>query len=105
MGYKELEGIHSRTDFDLISHQKLSGKKINYFDQKSGSSFVPYVVETSIGLDRLFLAVKTASFRNEKLENGSERIVLKIPYEISPVKVAILPLYAKDNLPEKASVI
>ena len=102
MGYKELEGIHSRTDFDLISHQKLSGKKINYFDQKSESSFVPYVVETSIGLDRLFLAVMTASYRNEKLENGSERIVLKIPYEISPVKVAILPLNAKDNLPEKA---
>ena len=102
MGYKELEGIHSRTDFDLVNHQKLSGKKISYFDQKTGKSFVPYVVETSIGLDRLFLAIITASYNNETLEGGSQRVVLKIPFEIAPVKAAILPLNAKDNLPEKA---
>ena len=102
MGYKELEGIHSRTDFDLANHQQLSGKKISYFDQKSGKSFIPYVVETSIGLDRLFLAIMTASYKNEILEGGSQRIVLKIPFEIAPVKAAILPLNAKDNLPEKA---
>ena len=102
MGYKELEGIHSRTDFDLANHQQLSGKKISYFDQKSGKSYIPYVVETSIGLDRLFLAIMTASYKNEILEGGSQRIVLKIPFEIAPVKAAILPLNAKDNLPEKA---
>ena len=77
-------------------------KKISYFDQKTGKSFVPYVVETSIGLDRLFLAIITASYKNEILEGGSQRVVLKIPFEISPVKAAILPLNAKDNLPEKA---
>ena len=85
MGFKELEGIHSRTDFDLKNHQKHSGKKINYFDQKSSSSFIPYVVETSLGLDRLFLAVISSSLQNEKLEDGSERVVLKVPFEISPV--------------------
>ena len=105
MGFKELEGIHSRTDFDLKNHQELSGKKLTYFDQKSGKSFVPYVVETSIGLDSLFLAVMSASYKNEKLENGSERVVLKIPFEISPVKAAVLPLNARDNLPEKATEI
>ena len=102
MGFKELEGIHSRTDFDLKNHQKHSGKKINYFDQKSSSSFIPYVVETSLGLDRLFLAVISSSLQNEKLEDGSERVVLKVPFEISPVKVAVMPLNAKDGLPEKA---
>ena len=102
MGFKELEGIHSRTDFDLKNHQKYSGKKINYFDQKSSSSFIPYVVETSLGLDRLFLAVISSSLQNEKLEDGSERVVLKVPFEISPVKVAVMPLNAKDGLPEKA---
>ena len=102
MGFKELEGIHSRTDFDLKNHQKHSGKKINYFDQKSSSSFIPYVVETSLGLDRLFLAVISSSLQNEKLADGSERIVLKVPFEISPVKVAVMPLNAKDGLPEKA---
>jgi glycyl-tRNA synthetase len=102
MGFRELEGIHSRTDFDLKNHQKHSGKKINYYDQKSGSSFIPYVVETSLGLDRLFLAVITSALRNEKLEDGTERVVLKVPFEISPVKVAVMPLNAKDGLPEKA---
>ena len=102
MGYKELEGIHSRTDFDLANHQQLSGKKISYFDQKTGKSFIPYVVETSIGLDRLFLSVMSSSLKNEKLADGSERTVLKIPFELSPVKVAVMPLLAKDGLSEKA---
>ena len=102
MGFKELEGIHSRTDFDLKNHEKHSGKKLNYFDQKSGSSYIPYVVETSIGLDRLFLSVMSSSLKNEKLADGSERTVLKIPFELSPVKVAVMPLLAKDGLSEKA---
>jgi len=105
MGFKELEGIHSRTDFDLKSHQKLSGKKINYYDQKTKSSFIPYVIETSVGLDRLFLSVLSASYQNQKLKNGTERIFLKIPFEIAPIKAAILPLNAKDNLPEKAKLL
>ena len=105
MGFKELEGIHSRTDFDLKSHQKLSGKKINYYDQKTKSSFVPYVIETSVGLDRLFLSVLSASYQNQKLKNGTERIFLKIPFKIAPIKAAILPLNAKDNLPEKAKLL
>ena len=105
MGFKELEGIHSRTDFDLKRHQELSGKKINYFDQKSKSSYVPYVVETSVGLDRLFLSVLSSSYKSQKLENGSERIYLKIPFALAPVKAAILPLNAKDNLPEKAKIL
>ena len=102
MGFKELEGIHSRTDFDLKNHEKHSGKKLNYFDQKSGSSYIPYVVETSIGLDRLFLSVMSSSLKNEKLADGSQRTVLKIPFELSPVKVAVMPLLAKDGLSEKA---
>jgi len=105
MGFKELEGIHSRTDFDLKRHQELSGKKINYFDQKSKSSYVPYVVETSVGLDRLFLSVLSSSYKSQKLENGSERIYLKIPFPLAPVKAAILPLNAKDTLPEKARIL
>ena len=102
MGFKELEGIHSRTDFDLKKHQEHSGKKLNYFDQKSGSSFIPYVVETSIGLDRLFLAVISSSLKNEKLNDGSDRVVLKTPFELSPIKVAVMPLVPKEGLPEKA---
>ena len=102
MGFKELEGIHSRTDFDLKNHQEYSGKKLNYFDQKSGSSYIPYVVETSIGLDRLFLSVISSALKTEKLDDGSERTVLKLPFELSPVKVAVMPLNDKDGLSEKA---
>ena len=105
MGFKELEGIHSRTDFDLKKHQEKSKKKMLYFDQKSGESFVPYVVETSIGLDRLFLSVLTTSYKEESLEDGSNRTFLKIPFEIAPVKCAVLPLNAKDGLPEKSKDI
>jgi len=105
IGFKELEGIHSRTNFDLSAHQTYSGKKLQYFDQESGESFVPYVIETSIGLDRTFLAVLSHSYREEKLEDGSERVVLGLPSFLAPVKLAILPLIKKDGLPEKARVI
>ena len=102
MGFKELEGIHSRTDFDLKKHQEKSNKKMVYFDQKSGSSFIPYVVETSIGLDRLFLSVLSSCYVEEKLNDGSNRVFLNLPFEISPVKCAVLPLNDKDGLSEKS---
>jgi glycyl-tRNA synthetase len=102
IGFKELEGIHSRTDFDLNSHQQYSGKKLQYFDTELNQSFVPYVIETSIGLDRTFLAVLSYSFNEEKLDDGTERVVLRIPPFLSPVKAAVLPLIKKDGLPEKA---
>lgn len=104
-GFKEVEGIHSRTDFDLTQHEKYSGKKMQYFDPELNSSYVPYVVETSIGVDRMFLSVLTSSYCEEKLEGGEIRVVLKIPPAIAPVKLAILPLVKKDGLPEKATAI
>ena len=102
MGFKELEGIHSRTDFDLKAHEAHSGKKLRFFDHETDQSYVPYVVETSIGLDRLFLAVLSRAYTEERLPDGSERVVLKIPAPLAPIKAAILPLVNKDGLPEKA---
>lgn len=104
-GFKELEGIHSRTDFDLKAHQEYSGKKIQYFDPEINENYVPYVVETSIGVDRTFLAILSHAFTEEKLEDGSERTVLKFPPILAPFKAAILPLTKKDGLPEKAREI
>ena len=104
-GFKELEGVHSRTDFDLKQHEEFSGKKLQYFDPELNESYVPYVIETSIGLDRMFLAVLSASLKQEKLEDGSERVVLKLPAKLSPYQAAILPLVKKDGLPEKAREI
>ncbi len=104
-GFKELEGIHSRTDFDLKAHMQYSGKKMQYFDPEINEHYVPYVIETSIGLDRMFLAVLSSSFKEEKINEEESRIVLKIPPQIAPVKIAILPLTKKDNLPEKAKEI
>jgi glycyl-tRNA synthetase len=101
-GFKELEGIHSRTDFDLSQHEKFSGKKLQYFDPELGENYVPYVVETSIGLDRMFLAVLSSSLTDETLEDGSQRTVLNLPAFLAPYKVAVLPLLKKDGLPEKA---
>ncbi len=105
-GFKELEGIHSRTDFDLSQHAKYSGKKITYFDPEQNQSYIPYVIETSIGLDRMFLAVLSASYTEEKVKNdeaeGEERVVLSIPQALAPVKAAVFPLVKKDGLPEKA---
>ena len=105
IGFKELEGIHSRTDFDLKSHEEYSGKKLQYFDSEDNQSYIPYVIETSIGLDRMFLAVLSSSYTDETLEDGSERTVLKIPYALAPIKVGVLPLINKDGLPEKAREI
>jgi glycyl-tRNA synthetase len=104
-GFKELEGIHSRTDFDLKAHQNLSGKKLQYFDTELNESYVPYVVETSIGLDRTFLALLSHAYKEEVLEDGSERTVMNIPPFLSPYKVAVLPLVKKDGMPEKAREI
>jgi glycyl-tRNA synthetase len=104
-GFKELEGIHSRTDFDLKSHEKFSGKKLQYFDPELNQNYVPYVIETSIGLDRMFLAVLSASYKEEQLEDGSSRVVLKLPAVLAPFKVAVMPLLKKDGLPEKAREI
>ena len=105
MGFKELEGIHSRTDFDLKQHEEHSNKKLRYFDPETQESYVPYVVETSIGLDRMFLAILSAAYQEETLEDGSSRTVLRIPAPLAPVKVAVLPLIKKDGLPEKAREI
>src|SRR5690606_35619227 len=104
-GFKELEGIHSRTDYDLTQHQNLSGKKLQYFDPELNQSYVPYVVETSVGLNRTFLAVMCNAYENEKLEDGSERTVLLLPAFLAPIKVAVLPLMKKDGLAEKAEEI
>ncbi|MDC3257728.1 glycine--tRNA ligase [Flavobacteriales bacterium] len=104
-GFKELEGIHSRTDFDLKAHQKHSGKKLQYFDSEIEKSYVPYVIETSIGLDRMFLTILSNSFKEEELENGESRIVLKIPSFLAPIKAAVLPLTKKDGMPQKAREI
>lgn len=104
-GFKELEGIHSRTDYDLSNHQKLSGKKIQYFDPELGESYVPYCVETSIGVDRMFLAVLSHAYKEEALEGGDSRVVLSIPPALAPVKVAVLPLVKKDGMPELAQKV
>ena len=96
-GFKELEGIHSRTDFDLKQHEEYSGKKLQYFDHEENTSYTPYVLETSIGLDRMFLAVFSNSLQDETLEDGSERTVLKLPAVLAPTKAAILPLVRKDE--------
>jgi glycyl-tRNA synthetase len=104
-GFKELEGIHSRTDFDLKAHEQFSGKKLQYFDNETNQNYVPYVVETSVGLDRLFLAVFSNSLQEETLEDGSTRTVLKLPAVLAPTKVAVFPLVKKDGLPEIAQKI
>jgi len=104
-GFKELEGIHSRTDFDLSQHEKFSGKKLQYFDNELNKNYVPYVLETSIGVDRMFLAIFSNSLKEEVLADGSERVVLQIPPALSPLKAAIFPLVKKDGLPEIAMKI
>ncbi len=104
-GFKELEGIHSRTDFDLKQHQEYSGKKLQYFDPELNESYVPYVVETSVGLDRLFLSVLSSALIEEPLEGGDSRTVLNLPAALAPYKAAIFPLVKKDGLPELAESI
>ena len=104
-GFKEVEGIHSRTNFDLSQHEKYSGRSIKYFDPQENESYTPFVIETSIGVDRMFLSVMCHSYEEEKLENGETRVVLKLPAALAPVKLAVLPLVRKDGLPEKAREI
>ena len=104
-GFKEVEGIHSRTNFDLGNHEKFSGKKIQYFDPELNESYTPYVIETSIGVDRMFLSVFASSFEEEKLENGETRVVLHLPAPLAPIKAAVMPLVRKDGLPDKAREI
>ena len=104
-GFKEVEGIHSRTDFDLSQHEKFSKKKIQYFDPELNKSYTPYVIETSIGVDRMFLSVLCSSYEEQALEGGDTRVVLHLPKALAPEKCAILPLVKKDGLPEKAHEI
>ncbi len=108
-GFKEVEGIHSRTDFDLKQHQEYSGKKMQYFDPEKGESYIPYVIETSIGVDRMFLHIISAAYLEEELkkEDGSTdiRVVLRLPPFLAPVKLAVMPLVKKDGLPEIAEKI
>jgi len=104
-GFREVEGIHSRTDFDLKQHQEFSGKKMQFFDPEINQNYIPYVVETSIGLDRMFLTVLCNAFEEQELstdEKKDSRTVLHFPPALAPVKAAILPLTRKDGLPEKA---
>lgn len=104
-GFKEVEGIHSRTNFDLSQHEKFSGRGIKYFDPVTNESYTPYDIETSIGVDRMFLSIMCHSYNEEQLENGETRVVLKLPAALAPVKLAVLPLVKKDGLPEKAQEI
>ena len=104
-GFKEVEGIHSRTDFDLKQHELATGKKLQYFDNEKNESYVPYVVETSIGLDRMFLVLMSNALQTEDLGEGQSRTVLKLPPALSPFQCAILPLVKKDGLPELAKKI
>ena len=104
-GFKEVEGCHSRTNFDLSQHAKYSGKKIEYFDPETNESYTPYVIETSIGVDRMFLSIMSHAYTEETLENGETRVVLKLPAALAPTKLAVMPLTKKDGLPEKAQEI
>jgi glycyl-tRNA synthetase len=108
IGFKELEGIHSRTDFDLRNHQEYSKKKMQYFDSEINQNYIPYVVETSVGLDRTFMMIMSEAYTEEDLstaEKQDSRVVLKFPPKLAPIKLAILPLVKKDGLPEIAREI
>lgn len=104
-GFKEVEGIHSRTNFDLKQHEKFSGRSIKYFDPETGESYTPYDIETSIGVDRMFLTVMSHAYAEETVDGGETRVVLRLPAALAPVKLAVLPLVKKDGLPEKARAI
>ena len=104
IGWQEVEGIHNRSDFDLTQHQKFSGKKLDYFDQKSNKRYVPYVIETSIGLDRCTLMVLCDAYREEEV-NGEKRTVLKMHPKLAPIQVGVFPLVKKPGLQEVARKI
>jgi len=101
-GWQEFEGIHNRTDFDLSRHQEFSGKKLEYFDPASGDRFVPYVIETSAGLDRTLLVVLADAYAEEEIE-GEKRVLLRLHPHLAPIKAAVFPLVKKDGMPEVAS--
>jgi glycyl-tRNA synthetase len=101
-GWKEFEGIHNRTDFDLSRHQEFSGKRMEYIDPSSNKRFVPYVIETSMGVDRTMLVVLADAYREERIE-GEERVVLGLHPGLAPIKAAVFPLVKKDGLPEIAT--
>jgi glycyl-tRNA synthetase len=108
IGFKELEGIHSRTDYDLSKHQEYSKKKMQYFDAEINQNYIPYVVETSVGLDRTIMMVLSEAYTEEDLstaEKQDSRVVMKIPPKLAPIKLAVLPLVKKDGLPEIAREI
>jgi len=100
-GWKEFEGIHNRTDFDLSRHQEYSGRRLQYIDTGSGKRFIPYVIETSVGVDRTLLVVLADAYHEEEVE-GEERVVLRLQPSLAPTKVAVFPLVKKDGLPEIA---
>jgi glycyl-tRNA synthetase len=105
MGFKEVEGVHSRTDFDLKNHQEYSGKKLTYFDTELNQHYIPYVVETSIGLDRTVMLILSEAYEEQDLsteDKQDSRVVLKFPAMLAPIKLAVLPLTKKDGLPELA---
>ncbi|UYQ93115.1 glycine--tRNA ligase [Chitinophaga horti] len=105
IGFKEVEGVHSRTDFDLKRHQEFSGKKMQYFDPEINQNYVPYVIETSIGLDRTVLMVLSEAYEEQDLtkdDKADSRVVLKFPPKLAPIKLAVFPLTKKDGLPELA---
>jgi glycyl-tRNA synthetase len=108
MGWQEVEGIHSRTDFDLASHQEYSGKKMEYFDPQTQERYIPYVVETSVGLDRTILMILCDAYREEEVASGEKtetRSVLKFHPAVAPYTVAVFPLVKKEGMPEKAHAI
>ncbi len=108
IGFKEVEGIHSRTDFDLRNHQEYSKKKMQYFDPEINQNYIPYVIETSIGLDRTVLMVLSHAYTEQDLstpEKQDSRVVLSFPPKLAPIKLAVLPLTKKDGLPEIAREI
>lgn len=104
IGWQEVEGIHNRSDFDLTQHQEFSGKKLDYFDQKNNTRYVPFVIETSIGLDRCTLMVLCDAYREEEVD-GDKRVVLKMHPELAPIQVGVFPLIKKPELQEVAHKI
>src|SRR5437868_8130109 len=103
LGFQEIEGVHNRGDFDLIQHQKHSGKKLEYFDQPNNRRYVPFVVETSVGADRTTLALLVDAYREEQVPGEEEgRTVLGLAPSLAPVKAGVFPLVKKDGMPEFA---
>ncbi len=103
-GWGEVEGIHNRTDFDLRRHQEFSGKRLEYIDPAQNKRYLPYIIETSVGADRITLAVLADAYREEEVE-GETRVVLGIKPSLAPLKVGVFPLVKKDGMPERATAI